>query len=152
MSILFPDHVLSLSLVGLSSAFALPRHIKEFREVGEAWSAPDDESIWAECVEAIGQFVLTESEGREKVWDTVLPPLVRVRLALSCLAPLVERRADSLYRSTTTRTRRATCGCRPRRTRPSPSSRPPCSPRSRSRSCSSRCVLFLLCSSYDARS
>ncbi|GAA5854452.1 hypothetical protein JCM9279_006609 [Rhodotorula babjevae] len=77
MSILFPDHVLSLSLVGLSSMYALPRHIKEFREVGEAWTAPEDESIWAECVEAIGQFVLTESEGREKVWDTVLPSLVR---------------------------------------------------------------------------
>jgi len=78
LAILFPSQVLSLSLVGLSSLYALPRHIQAFQEVGNAWHSPEDEAIWAECVEAIGQFVLTEVEGREEAWDRFLPSVVRL--------------------------------------------------------------------------
>jgi len=99
LAILFPSQVLSLSLVGLSSLYALPRHIQAFQEVGNAWHSPEDEAIWAECVEAIGQFVLTEVEGREEAWDRFLPSVVGVRSPFIFL--VVPTRAHVLNRPDT---------------------------------------------------
>ncbi|GJN87819.1 hypothetical protein Rhopal_000774-T1 [Rhodotorula paludigena] len=77
LAILFPDQVLSLSLAGLCNVFSLPRHLKAFEEVDDNWHSPPDESMWLECLDAVGNFLLGDLEGLEKEWDAVLPPLAR---------------------------------------------------------------------------
>ncbi|GAA5979209.1 hypothetical protein JCM10908_002838 [Rhodotorula pacifica] len=76
-SILFPDQALSLSLVGAMSLFGPPRNAEAFQEVDAVWSNPEDEDLFVECLGAVGEYVLTESSGREDVWDRAIPAIAR---------------------------------------------------------------------------
>ncbi|GAA5871754.1 hypothetical protein JCM8547_008133 [Rhodosporidiobolus lusitaniae] len=79
LSLLFPELVLSLTLVGAPTLFAPPRAVAAFTEITNAWTCPADEDEWVDVIGGIGEFLLGEKkyEGADEAWDRVLGPIVR---------------------------------------------------------------------------
>ncbi|GAA5850712.1 hypothetical protein JCM8547_009065 [Rhodosporidiobolus lusitaniae] len=76
---LFPQHILSLSLVGGQTLFSIPKNVDVFLQIDEEWVRPDSAEHWLEVLEAIGEFMLGKKvyAGWERVWDRVIPASVR---------------------------------------------------------------------------
>ncbi|GAA6015580.1 hypothetical protein JCM10207_008134 [Rhodosporidiobolus poonsookiae] len=79
LALLFPEHVLSLSLAGSPTLFAVPTNVAAFEEIDEAWAWPSDTDYWVEAMGGIGEFVLGQKTypNWPEIWDRVLPSFVR---------------------------------------------------------------------------
>lgn len=79
LALLWPQQVLSLSLVGASTLFAAPTNVDAFEEIDAGWVRPDNLEHWVEILGGIGDFVLGDKvyPGWEEVWDRVIPTMAR---------------------------------------------------------------------------
>ncbi|GAA5981571.1 hypothetical protein JCM11641_004101 [Rhodosporidiobolus odoratus] len=79
LALLFPDQVLSLSLVGAPTLFAPPRALTAFQEITEAWVRPSDEEDWVDVTGGIGEFLLGEKkwDNADDDWDRVIGTVAR---------------------------------------------------------------------------
>ncbi|GAA6029982.1 hypothetical protein JCM8097_009200 [Rhodosporidiobolus ruineniae] len=78
-SLIWPQHVLSLVLVGAPTLFAVPENVEAFVEIDDLWTYPTSTEDWLDALEGIGQFMLGRRvyPGCDAVWDRVIPTSVR---------------------------------------------------------------------------
>ncbi|GAA5887164.1 hypothetical protein JCM16303_002210 [Sporobolomyces ruberrimus] len=80
LTLLFPDQVLSLILVGVATFFAEPRNKEAFREVDDCWFGPESSEEFVEVLGAISDFLLGDrrpGEDQAKIKDWLISTVAR---------------------------------------------------------------------------
>ncbi|GAA5903034.1 hypothetical protein JCM6882_009674 [Rhodosporidiobolus microsporus] len=79
LSLLWPNRVLSLSLVGAPALFAVPSNLEAFEEIDAGWMNPQDTEHWVEVMGGIGDFCLSRDTypNWREVWDWAVPAFAR---------------------------------------------------------------------------